>query len=100
MVGVLGRGIGTMSKENNTFYIVVEQELVDHGLCASQAEEVMKAVVSVCGHSMCNRWKHDIDSYPPSVLMGVWLIAKRKAVDWVDKNLPLHPARGMFVNDL
>jgi len=42
---------------------------------------------------MKSRWDDDEAEYPPQLLAGPVMAAKRRAVEWIDANAPQHFAR-------
>jgi hypothetical protein len=68
-------------------------DLVQQGLWPKEAEAVMaelKSDKTIEGLATV-RWNDD--QYPDHLVATVWAIAKHKAVEWIDRNEPMHFAR-------
>lgn len=75
----------------------LETELVNHGLWPKEAKEVMDELeADEASESMQGRWNEDTTAYPPQLLAVVFFSAKQKAIDWIDRNKPMHFARGIL----
>jgi ribonuclease I len=75
----------------------LETELVNHGLWPNEAEAVMTELeADEASKPMQGRWNEDETVYPPQLLAVVLMSAKTKAVEWIDRNKPMHFARGVL----
>lgn len=81
-----------------TIRSAIRDKLEQHGLWDTEVAEVMQVVVSAPElDTMEGRWDTDADAYPAAIVNIAWLVAKRKAVEWIDANKPQHFARAMLV---
>lgn len=80
-----------------TIHETLKTKLVDHGLFADEAEAVLTELAAAPeSESMQGRWREDADDYPPVMTSVLMLSAKRKAVEWIDRNKPMHWARALL----
>ena len=69
----------------------IEETLVNHGLWPNEAEQVMNHVVELPENvSMRDRWEHDTEDYPPSIVTLAWMSAKETAIEHLKKTNPQH----------
>ena len=72
--------------------------LTDRGLWPNEAEAVLekaKPEIEVGGYRMT--WERPASEYPVELYAVIGLILSRNAVEWIDRNKPMHFARMMFV---
>lgn len=80
-----------------TIRSAISDNLKQHGLWDDEAAAVMQVVVSAPElDTLEGRWDTDQGAYPPVIINIAWLVAKRKAVEWIDANKPQHFARSML----
>lgn len=73
--------------------------LVGKGMFESQAEEVFQRALPLMEQGSEIRWDEDADHYPPT-LFAIWrMILDKKALEWIDENLPRAFYRPMFTPD-
>lgn len=72
--------------------------LVANGLSDRQAEKVMDALMSQPRtETTFNHWEDNVDAYPPVMLQVLWAGAKRQAIIFIEKEIPEHWAKPMFM---
>lgn len=85
---------------DNSIYTRLRTDLYNNGLFEDQADAVLLSLVSQQDHPMFGRWDDAATDYPPAMLGLLWMEAKASALEWIDKNMPLHWARPMFTPDV
>lgn len=80
-----------------TLQETIEARLVDHGLWPDEAHTVIEALkADEVAEPMAGRWHEDTTAYPPQMLPVLWIIARRKAAEWLAANKPKHFARALL----
>lgn len=55
----------------------LKEMLVEHGVSERVAIRIVeKAKTLKCNEAMTEGWQHDLENYPPSVMLGLWLSVK------------------------
>ena len=73
--------------------------LHDHGLFEDEAKGVLELYEnSPLGEPMKGRMNDKVDNYPQPLIVATWMGVSASAVEWIDKNKPLHWARPMFAD--
>jgi hypothetical protein len=86
--------------QDNSIYTRLRTELYNNGLFEQEADAILSSLVSQQDHPMFARWNDTATGYPAEMLGLLWMDAKASALEWIDKNKPLHWARPMFTPDV
>jgi len=78
---------------------VLVKKLVENMLWPKEAVEVV-ALLKADETTAGVRFDGAPDSYPTPMLAVLLMSAKRHAVDWIDKNKPMHFARPLLAGEL
>ena len=71
--------------------------LHDNGLFEDEAKGVLELYInSPMGEPMEGRMDDKVEDYPQTVIAATWMGVSASAVEWIDKNKPMHWARSMF----
>ncbi len=74
-------------------------DLIGNGLFPEQATAVIEYYLnSELGKTMKERMNDDESDYTEATLAAIWMSVRATAVQWIDKNIPLHWARPMFAD--
>ena len=85
---------------DNSIYTRLRTELYNNGLFENQADAILSSLVSQQDHPLSGRWNDATTEYPAPMLGLLRMEAKAAALEWIDKNMPLHWARPMFMPDV
>jgi hypothetical protein len=87
-------------KAMKTIKQTIIEKLQEHGLWPNEAKEVMEMVeADPANESMQGRWGESPEGYPAIIMAAAWMSARWNALEWINKNKPLHFAKGMFETD-
>lgn len=77
----------------------LKKMLVDCGMFDDQADEVLKEAIPKIESLTPNyryTWDRPADEYPDAIYKVLWLLLRREALVWIDKNAPQAWFRPMF----
>lgn len=75
----------------------MKERLVKNALWPNEADAIIdNATYDESLKSMGGRWNETIEGYPPQLLSTVWASIKFIAIEWINKNKPMHIARLML----
>ena len=84
----------------DSLYSCLRTELYNNGLFENQADAILSSVVNQQDHPMNGRWNDAATDYPAAMLGVLGIEVKAVALEYIDKNMPLHWARPMFTPDV
>jgi hypothetical protein len=83
-----------------TFRDTMKDELTQRGLFDYQADKALDFAEQHALHeALKGRWNEDVSSYPPAMVVIVWLSLKRSTLEWIDANAPEAWFRSVFVSE-
>ena len=76
----------------------IREMLVEHGMFENDAAAVVETMkADEANEPMAHRWNDNIEDYPPSILVVLWMEARNVALEYIDANCPKAWFRPMFV---
>ena len=83
-----------------TIHEFVVKHLTDNGMFPDQASAVFAAVeTDKANESMAQRWNDQVEDYPKPLFAVILLVVNRKALDWIESNLPQAWFKPMFMTE-
>ena len=77
----------------------IKDRLIASGMFDNAAVQIIERLkAKKAMESMKTRWQDNIEGYPKSVLVAIWICAEDVALDWIDEFLPLAWNRPLFVH--
>lgn len=77
----------------------MKERLVENGLWPKEADAVIEnAEYDKSLDAMVSRWDETVEGYPSQLLATIWASIKLFAIEWIDKNKPMHFAKLILSN--
>lgn len=78
-----------------TLHETMAKRLRNHGMWPDEIETVLKET-KLAISPMSERWDDNAERYPTSFMAILWLEVKRRAIDYLKTNKPMHSALALL----